>query len=1511
MGLSVAALRARIEASDGGAFTLGAADLDLPTAGELFQRHLGAGTLNLARSVALTEELSVAGELLLSGAATPLPALVWFATDRDPDDPAAGDDDEALVTGLQIDVSLPDFTVPAGHLDRELDPAVLRTVGFDTLHLLLDATAAIDDDRTDDHARPRNGIGAEFPLPGAGPRQRGYAVGFCPEQAGCAWSLAGDFADVPLRDLADLAVLGPGLGAGDFAIPEEFGRIGPLAMSGLSVTFHPADQARGITAAIVSAGVRIELDTTFDLFPGALGVSGLFAEFTVTHVGRPRVRSLFGGTLTLAGDTEAHAEVRLPDFRAVARLLAPVPLAPLAAAYLPGLGLPELTVSELRFEGTAGKGAPAFGLDLSVEGPWEVLPGRVALTDLDLALTVDGDGWTGELETAWQLGGGQVGVSAEHQDGVWRFLGQATGLTPADLFGVFEADVPALFDELELLSLSVEFDGSGEEIALGGALAFPIGEADAVLTLTTVLTRRPTGGGYEKQVTGLLTVVVPGAGTEEPDGGEELLGEDLRQEDAPAGVRTAGPRTLVFAVDYREDATGTTVTGTWSSPEGVRPTDLVAALGIDLPRLPEALEPALTALAVRYDSATGQVLLTATTEHTGWVYATRPGSGQGKPRRTTAAARVRLDARASGLPLVGDAVPPGSDLALPGLAVTSAPEGWNDQQARALNTLLDGLDGAAERRLPRFAVGEAARPGVAVQIELSIGGEPQDPLVLPVTSPPGRALTARGPIAARAIAARAQEDGSARELGVVLGPVRLHRLGVAVVDGRLVIALDATMAVGPLTVDLLGLGFGLDTDWSLTPTLRGASLALERTGPPRVVIAGAFTRIDAGPEFEPAFAAAGRIEIQDLIVLQLAGSWARNKAGWDSVFGYAELVAGRNRINGLFTVGPVTFTGVVLGFGVNSTVRLPATHEVSEFPFVKRLGAAPGEPGGEVEKLSPTEALDRLVGQGGWVTPAQGQYWVAGGMEFTVYRFIQARAVALVEWGPAGWKAVLAGSTSLALPPTRGAGSTAARRGEVSPHGEAAPHDGAAPLLFGKPLGQVVVDFVFAYDSALGRFSMDTVIAEGSYLLDPQARLTGGISLYVWGKSLPGVPKGFVLTAGGYHPRFRVPAHYPRPPRIGWLWERGPVSIRAEAYAALTDGAFMIGGELAAVYDNGHGINLRAWFTAYVHALVQWKPFYADLALGLRIGVAATVKVLFVRIRVSLEVGVDLQLWLPPIGGRAKVKVWFISFTLGFGADRKGAPAADWEEFQLQLPAPSRAALKQGGELPDVTEAETAARQAAAAPELVRIDGFTTAVESALPASRITLNGDLFAGSDTARIDIRPMKLTGVVCEQIVEILDEQGRRYGWQEAGWEITASREGLPQALWGRPLANPNQALDQDGLVDGCLTGLTIDVPGPTRQLGVGPVPSAALDVEGLPPGRMPLRDGSVAGPAPVFEEDGVGVITRTLTGAAAERTAVHDALAALGLAPGSDGPLDRTAELLGHSLTDAPMLTEAQR
>ncbi|MBO0655938.1 hypothetical protein J1792_25165 [Streptomyces triculaminicus] len=152
--------------------------------------------------------------------------------------------------------------------------------------------------------------------------------------------------------------------------------------------------------------------------------------------------------------------------------------------------------------------------------------------------------------------------------------------------------------------------------------------------------------------------------------------------------------------------------------------------------------------------------------------------------------------------------PSGADLVLDGVAFALTPDRWDMVQAVALNTALDRVDSAAERRLPCFPADmTTAGPGTAVLVELSTGGVRQAPLVLPVTTGTGRTLV---PVP-RAVPG-APADGASRDLELVFGPVRLRRLTLGFAGSTVFVAIDAVFTTGPVELALLGLGIGLNAE---------------------------------------------------------------------------------------------------------------------------------------------------------------------------------------------------------------------------------------------------------------------------------------------------------------------------------------------------------------------------------------------------------------------------------------------------------------------------------------------------------------------------------------------------------------------------------------------------------------------------------------------------------------------------------------------------------------------------
>ena len=72
---------------------------------------------------------------------------------------------------------------------------------------------------------------------------------------------------------------------------------------------------------------------------------------------------------------------------------------------------------------------------------------------------------------------------------------------------------------------------------------------------------------------------------------------------------------------------------------------------------------------------------------------------------------------------------------------------------------------------------------------------------------------------------------------------------------------------------------------------------------------------------------------------------------------------------------------------------------------------------------------------------------------------------------------------------------------------------------------------------------------------------------------------------GGYHPRFLKPAHFPDVPRLGFNWRvGGSVTVKGEAYFALTNSCVMAGGLLEASYHSG---DVKAWFRVWADFLAH------------------------------------------------------------------------------------------------------------------------------------------------------------------------------------------------------------------------------------------------------------------------------------------------------------------------------------
>lgn len=518
---------------------------------------------------------------------------------------------------------------------------------------------------------------------------------------------------------------------------------------------------------------------------------------------------------------------------------------------------------------------------------------------------------------------------------------------------------------------------------------------------------------------------------------------------------------------------------------------------------------------------------------------------------------------------------------------------------------------------------------------IALGGEQNDPknvkgdIGTPATQPPGSNNVADP---------AAKVAGNANVKWITLqkhfGPLSISRIGVGYSNAILDVLLDASFAIGPLSLALEGLGAEYNTSSkALSFTLRGGALAFEKGA---LSLSAAFLRM---PNDDLAGLGTLRFNELGITVMGAIGE----VQGHPSFFIYAAIDYPLG--------GPAFFfvEGLALGFGVNRRLLMPAIADVSTFPFVAAaLGNVPmptvGSKPGKDDMATVIE--NELLTLEKYVPPMLGEYFFAVGVKFTSFKLIRAFALLAMSVGKE-FELDIIGVATVTHPPI-----------EDLPAG--------APVMVKVDLG-IMVRFV----PAEGLLAVDAQLMADSFLYDPACHLVGGFAYYSW---FSGEHAGdFVTTLGGYHPQFTPPAHYPQSvPRLGFNWQVTPqVLIKGGAYFALTPHAAMAGGFLSATYNSD---DISAWFTCSADFLMYWKPFHYQASATVEIGAAVTVHC-FGTHHVTISAGAELDIWGPHFAGRAhvhvKVLIVQVHFTVNFGDSSQNAPPKlNWTDFQKAfLPA--------------------------------------------------------------------------------------------------------------------------------------------------------------------------------------------------------------------------------------------------
>ena len=257
-----------------------------------------------------------------------------------------------------------------------------------------------------------------------------------------------------------------------------------------------------------------------------------------------------------------------------------------------------------------------------------------------------------------------------------------------------------------------------------------------------------------------------------------------------------------------------------------------------------------------------------------------------------------------------------------------------------------------------------------------------------------------------------------------------------------------------------------------------------------------------------------------------------------------------------------------------------------------------------------------------YTRPSSGQVMLAIGVRFTTFKLLNSFALLVASFGKP-LKLDLLISSRLQVP--------------------ALPPD-SKPI---PPIAQIGIDLRGTWIPEEGSMMIEGRITEGSWFLDSACRLSGGAAFASWTK---GKHNGdFVMTVGGYHPKFPVPAHYPQVPRLAFNITRSPIEIKGDAYFAMTPSALMAGGNLSATYTEDR---IKAWFNCSADFLVAWEPFHYEATMQVEVG--ASYRTNLGTIRAS--VGARLQLWGPDLAGIATIDLKVIKYDVKFGNQNKTPP---------------------------------------------------------------------------------------------------------------------------------------------------------------------------------------------------------------------------------------------------------------
>jgi hypothetical protein len=601
------------------------------------------------------------------------------------------------------------------------------------------------------------------------------------------------------------------------------------------------------------------------------------------------------------------------------------------------------------------------------------------------------------------------------------------------------------------------------------------------------------------------------------------------------------------------------------------------------------------------------------------------------------------------------------------------------------------------------------------------------------------------------------------------GPLYIEQVGFGVtvqqdVLKRISILLDGRVSILGLTaaVDDLQLTFVVASNASVFDPSRwavdlgGLAISSNLGG---LLLEGGLKKFGDGDTVQYVGMLMGRFAVYGLSVFGGYGHGVENGQRYASFFAFGA-------VNGPIGGPPAFFvTGIGGGLGINRQIVIPSDlSHFDQFPFIKALdpAARPSQ-----------DPMAELTSIATSFPQALGSFWFAAGISFTSFALVDGIVVLSVEVGD-GLEIALFGLARMALP---------------------------RPQF---PLVSIELGLIARFSSKEGVLWVQAQLTDNSWLLYPDVRLTGGFAYVMW---FLGANAGqFVLTIGGYHPRFHRDG-YPDVPRLGLQWRVGPfLTIKGESYFALTSEAIMAGARIEVSAEFG-----PAWAHLVLGAdgIVYYDPFHFEVEVYASISAGVTIDVWIGTITISISIGARILLEGPNFHGIATFSVGPIDLSVEFGeANQPPHPPLPWADFvrkYLEEAAPGVArvltAVPGKGSLPPGTGAggatDTGTADGSAEKPFTVFAEFEIMVTSTIPTSAINLGAAPLAITPSSGLGLAPMNIANAGTAISLTLGDSQGVDH---TAGLSSAVHHgPAFPIGVWGLPQPNDDRKVPSGDVID----------------------------------------------------------------------------------------------------------------